>query len=142
MLLSFLTGVNLLRVMDSRVRAVYKIDPQPEGPAQARQIIAEELSSRLPAGVLNDIKLMVSQLVTNGIVHGSARRDTPVLLDLVVNGDIQCRVLDRGPGFAGYTHPRPDGGGWGLQVVEQLADRWGMQRSPQQTEVWFERQRP
>ena len=128
--------------MDSRVRAVYKIDPQPDGPAQARQIIAEELSSRLPVGVLNDIKLMVSELVTNGIVHGSPRRDTPVLLDLVVNGDIQCRVLDHGPGFAGYPPRRSaaSGGGWGLQVVEQLADRWGVQRSPQQTEVWFERQ--
>ena len=36
--------------MNSRVRALYKIDAQPEGPAQARQIIAEELSRlRLPA---------------------------------------------------------------------------------------------
>ena len=142
MLLSFLSGVNLVRVMDSRFRALYKIDPRPDGPAQARQIIAEELSSRLPVGVLNEIKLMVSELVTNGIVHGSAKRDTPVLLDLVVNGDIHCRVLAHGPGFAGYTGRRPSGGGWGLQLVEQLADRWGMQRSPQHTEVWFERQCP
>lgn len=125
--------------MDSRVRAVYKIDPQPDGPAQARQIIAEELSSRLPAGALNDIKLMVSELVTNGIVHGSTKRDTPVWLDVVVNGDIRCRVLDHGPGFAGHPRRGSSGRGWGLQVVEQLADRWGMQRSPQQTEVWFER---
>ena len=129
-----------MRVMDSRVRALYKIDPQPEGPAQARQIIAEELSSRVPPGVLDDIKLMVSELVTNGIVHGSAEQDAPVMLDLVVNGDIHCRVLDHGPGFA--TRRRKTSSGWGLQVVEQLADRWGMQRSPQQTEVWFERQCP
>ena len=128
--------------MDSRVRTLYKIAAQPDGPAQARQIIAEELSSRLPAGVVNDIKLMVSELVTNGIVHGSAERDAPVLLDLVVNGKIHCRVLDHGPGFARRTRRETAGGGWGLQVVEQLADRWGMQRSPQRTEVWFERQRP
>jgi len=129
-----------MRVMNSRVRTLYKIAAQPDGPAQARQIIAEELSSRLPARVVNDIKLMVSELVTNGIVHGSAERDTPVVLDLVINGNIQCRVLDHGPGFATRRRRPSAGGGWGLQVVEQLADRWGMQRSPQHTEVWFVRQ--
>jgi anti-sigma regulatory factor (Ser/Thr protein kinase) len=125
--------------MASRVRALYKIDPEPEGPAQARRIIADELRARVPDAVLDDVKLMVSELVTNGIVHGSAEGEEPVMLDLLVNGNIRCRVLDQGRGFFdGRT--RPGGaGGWGLQVVEQLADRWGMQCSPQRTEVWFER---
>lgn len=126
--------------MSPRVRTLYKIDPRPQAPAQARQIIAEELSSRLPAGVVDDIKLMVSELVTNGIVHGRAETDVPLLLDLLVNGKIRCRVLDRGTGFAAGVRDPAAGGGWGLRVVEQLADRWGMQRSPQRTEVWFERQ--
>jgi two-component sensor histidine kinase len=124
--------------MDSRVRALYKIEPEPEGPALARRIIADELASRVPAPVLDDIKLMVSELVTNGIVHGSGEADGPVMLDLLVNGNIRCRVLDHGQGFAESARiQRP--GGWGLQVVERLSDRWGMQHSPQQTEVWFER---
>ena len=124
--------------MASRVRALYKIEPQPEGPAQARRIIADELADRLSAPALDDVKLMVSELVTNGIVHGSTRPEDPVMLDLLVNGDIRCRVLDRGRGFAAgpWSH---EPGGWGLQVIEQLSDRWGMQCSPQQTEVWFER---
>ena len=33
--------------MDSRVRALYKIEAQPKGPTQARRIIAEELSTLL-----------------------------------------------------------------------------------------------
>jgi anti-sigma regulatory factor (Ser/Thr protein kinase) len=124
--------------MDSRVRALYKIEPQAEGPAQARQIIAEELATRVPAPLLDDLKLMVSELVTNGIVHGSTEEREPVMLDLVVNGDIRCRVLDHGEGFG--SHPRGESaGGWGLHVVGQLADRWGLQCSPRQTEVWFER---
>ena len=122
--------------MDSRVRALYKIDPRPVGPSQARRIIAEELASRLPAEVLDDVKLMVSELVTNGIVHGTRGNDEPVVLDLCLNGDIRCGVCDHGPGLAArVTH----GGGWGLEVVERLADRWGMERSPERTEVWFER---
>jgi anti-sigma regulatory factor (Ser/Thr protein kinase) len=124
--------------MDPRVRALYKIDPQPEGPAKARRIIADELATRVPAPVLDEVKLMVSELVTNGIVHGSTEADKPVMLDVLVNGHIRCRVLDHGEGFA--TRAREtQSGGWGLQVVEQLADRWGIQCSPQQTEVWFER---
>jgi anti-sigma regulatory factor (Ser/Thr protein kinase) len=122
--------------MDSRIRALYKIDPRPAGPAHARRIIAEELASRLSARLVDEIKLMVSELVTDGIVHGGRDNDAAVVLDLTVNGRVRCGVLDRGPGLAARVQ---NGGGWGLCVVEQLADRWGMERSPEHTEVWFER---
>ncbi len=130
--------------MDSRVRTLYKIDARPEGPAQARRIIAEELSARLSARELDDVKLMVSELVTNGIVHGNqdnglGEDGIPVMLDLCVNGDIRCAVLDHGPGFVARTAQDTTAGGWGLRLVEQLSDRWGMQVSPRRTEVWFER---
>ena len=124
--------------MDSRVRAVYEIEPRADGPAQARRIIAEELSARVPAPVLDDVKLMVSELVTNGIVHGASEANAPVTLDLAVNGTIRCRVIDHGRGFA-RRPARTGRGGWGLQLVERLSDRWGMRTSRQRTEVWFER---
>jgi anti-sigma regulatory factor (Ser/Thr protein kinase) len=123
--------------MDSRIRALYKIDRAPAAPAQARRIIAQELAARLPPGTLDDVKLMASELVTNGVVHGGQDADAPVMLDLCVNGDIRCRVLDHGPGFATRVE-RAERGGWGLGVVEELSDRWGMQCSPERTEVWFE----
>jgi anti-sigma regulatory factor (Ser/Thr protein kinase) len=125
--------------MDSRIRAIYKIEPKPQGAAQARRIIAEELAPRLPRPVVEDVKLMVSELVTNGIVHGAAEGDAPVMLDLCLNGHLRCRVLDHGQGFAQRTTQVDGPGGWGLKVVEQLADRWGMLCSPRRTEVWFER---
>jgi hypothetical protein len=127
--------------MASRVRALYKIDRRPDGPARARRIIAEELASRLPAQALADVKLMVSELVTTGVLQTDAEEDAPVVLDVAINGSIRCGVLDRGPGFATRAHHDGPGGGWGLQIVEHLADRWGIQcsRSPHRTEVWFER---
>ena len=92
----------------------------------------------LSATELEDVKLMVSELVTNGIVHGARGDDSPVILDLRVNGEIRCSVLDQGPGFAARV--REDArDGWGLRLVEQLSDRWGMECSPRRTEVWFER---
>jgi anti-sigma regulatory factor (Ser/Thr protein kinase) len=127
--------------MASRVRTLYKIDRRPDGPARARRIIAEELASRLPAQTLAEVELMVSELVTTGVVHGGGDEDAPLVLDVCINGEIRCRVLDRGPGFATRARRNGPGGQWALQVVEQLADRWGMQcsRSPHRTEVWFER---
>lgn len=125
--------------MDSRVRSLYKISAQPEGPAQARRIIAEELATVLPPSELDDVKLMVSELVTNGIVHGRHESDEiPVMLDVCVNGEIRCAVLDHGAGFAARVREH-ESGGWGLRLIEQLSDRWGMQCSPRRTEVWFER---
>jgi anti-sigma regulatory factor (Ser/Thr protein kinase) len=126
--------------MDSRIRTLYKFDPQLGAPAQARRIIAEELSSRLPDGMLDDIKLMVSELVAQGVVHAGREPGGPVMLDLSVNGDVRCRVLDHGPGFAQRVEQETERRAWGLRVVEELSDRWGMQCSPQRTEVWFERQ--
>jgi anti-sigma regulatory factor (Ser/Thr protein kinase) len=124
--------------MDSRVRALYKIDARPQGPAQARRIIADELSRVLSAAELEDVKLMVSELVTNGIVHRRQDDERPVILDLCVNGLVRCTVLDRGQGFAARVREGARGG-WGLRLIEQLADRWGMECSPRRTEVWFER---
>ena len=124
--------------MHSRVRALYKIRAQPEGPSHARRIIAEELSDLLSPRELEDLKLMVSELVTNGIVHGHHENATPVILDLCVNGHIRCTVLDDGPGFAERAR-ESERRGWGLRLIEQLSDRWGMQCSPRRTEVWFER---
>lgn len=124
--------------MVSRVRTLYKIDARPEGPAQARRVIADELSTVLSRTELEDVKLIVSELVTNGIVHRVAEDEAPVILELCVNRNIRCTVRDHGPGFAARIRENARGG-WGLRLVEQLSDRWGMACSPRRTEVWFER---
>ena len=124
--------------MDSRSRALYKIDTQPEGPAQARRIIAEELSTLLSPRQLDDVKLMVSEVVTNGIVHGRHEDGVPMMLDLSVNAGVRCAVRDAGPGLAERVGRGAEHRGWGLRLVEMLSKRWGMECSTQRTEVWFE----
>jgi len=89
--------------------------------------------------MLADIKLMVSELVASGVMHGSREPDDAVVLDVLVNGEVRCRVLDHGTGFANRV-AQARWRGWGLRVVEQLSDRWGMQCTSDRTEVWFERQ--
>jgi hypothetical protein len=49
-------------------------------------------------------------------------------------------VGDQGPGFS--WHPAPpagnESGGWGLFLVDQIADRWGVDCTTSGTRVWFE----
>jgi two-component sensor histidine kinase len=119
------------------VRVLYRIDASPDAPAQARRIVASECCERLPRPTLENLQLLVSELVTNGIVHGRPGRGDSITLDLRVNSTLRCAVVDPGSGFASRA-ARAGDGGWGLRLIERLADRWGVQRTGQGTRVWFE----
>jgi anti-sigma regulatory factor (Ser/Thr protein kinase) len=87
---------------------------------------------------LDEVKLLVSELVTNGILHGRAGDEDTILLGLDVNGGVRCSVIDHGSGFAARAKRAAESGGWGLRLVERLADRWGVRRTANATCVWFE----
>jgi anti-sigma regulatory factor (Ser/Thr protein kinase) len=91
---------------------------------------------------LDDVYLLVSELVTNGVRHGGAGEDDVMELTALRHGNrLRVVVTDWGPGFDGRPRPRnraDQTGGWGLFLVERLAERWGTQRSDDATTVWFE----
>jgi two-component sensor histidine kinase len=121
--------------MNSYRRAIYRIEARTDSPARARHIIEDELGPVVSRDRLDEVKLLVSELVTNGVRHGGVGE--PLTIDLRVNGEIRCVVTDHGPGpaareeFGGH-------GGWGLKLVERLARRWGIVRSAEATQIWFE----
>jgi anti-sigma regulatory factor (Ser/Thr protein kinase) len=82
--------------------------------------------------------LLVSELATNAIRHGSP----PVRLSLRLHDDrLRVEVTDSSPTLPQVGHPGPDQtGGRGLQIVQQLAARWGSSasRSRLGKTVWFE----
>lgn len=82
--------------------------------------------------------LLVSEIVTNAVVHGSGRP----LLDIAVRPDVlRVTVTDDAadlPQVQRDTSVLSDGGR-GLQLVEALATRWGTDsRAPTGKSVWFE----
>ena len=123
--------------MNPRVRVMYRIDAAPDAPAEARRIVQSECSERIERATLDKLQLLVSELVTNGIVHGRHGRDRSITLELWINSTLRCAVFDSGPGFARQA-ARDRDGGWGLRIVERLADRWGVYRNRYGTQVWFE----
>ena len=93
---------------------------------------------------LADIALLVSELVTNSVRHGGAGEDDRLELAALREGQrLRVEVTDWGPGFTRDARPsRPADGGWGLVLVERLADRWGVDRDGDATVVWFELSMP
>jgi anti-sigma regulatory factor (Ser/Thr protein kinase) len=107
---------------------------------EARHAFAEH-HPPLPQSVQDDVALLVTELVTNAVRHGGAEDGRPLLVDFRSRGGrIRVEVLDLGTDFdlparRGEVSPS---GGWGLFLVDKIADRWGVSRAPAGTCVWFE----
>jgi anti-sigma regulatory factor (Ser/Thr protein kinase) len=89
---------------------------------------------------MSDVMICVTELVTNSVQHPAQRTDDRVELELQVSpAAVRVEVRDTGEGFEPATVPRHRGerGGYGLHIVELLADRWGVERD-ELTRVWFE----
>jgi anti-sigma regulatory factor (Ser/Thr protein kinase) len=121
------------------VRFEVELARDPDSPAEARRALGE-VSDHLSPRRLEDAQLLVSELVTNAIRHAGLHDSDQIRL-IVVAGDraLRIEVCDPGHGFE-VTEPNPDPtrpSGWGLYLVRELSDRWGVDRSAQ-TRVWFE----
>jgi anti-sigma regulatory factor (Ser/Thr protein kinase) len=114
--------------------------PEPGVIATARHAL-DRLADLLPPEKLEEVRLMVSELVTNSILHAGLSPDERISLTVRVSrGSVSGRVCDPGSGFEApkEPHPRPDlRGGWGLPILERVSDRWGVERN-NHTCVWFE----
>jgi hypothetical protein len=119
-----------------RVRAIYRIDAEDDGPARARAIVDRELGTLVTRRMLEELELMVSELVTNGIKFGTSDMHEALTLNLLIDAGVRCEVISPGaPFLAGEAVRRHR---WGLRMVAALADRWGVQRVSEGTLVWFE----
>jgi serine/threonine-protein kinase RsbW len=122
------------------MRLELQLPPHPDSAARARNAVSE-LGRDLGGAQLRDVQLLVSELVTNAVRHARMNaHDVIRLLVDVSDRALHVEVRDSGPGFEPANHPRPDPtlpSGWGLFLVEELADRWGVERETG-TRVWFE----
>jgi anti-sigma regulatory factor (Ser/Thr protein kinase) len=111
----------------------------PEAAAKARRELSK-LRGDLDPPLMETLRLLVTELVSNSVRH--AHTQTVVLRVLVGRSLVLTEVTDEGPGFDPAAAPAPDSeSGWGLFLVERLAHRWGVNRAPEATRVWFELQR-
>jgi anti-sigma regulatory factor (Ser/Thr protein kinase) len=109
-------------------------------PVVAREAL-NALDASLGAQLLEDSGLVVTEVVTNCVRHAGLAGSQQIDLKLSsFPRFLRIEVSDDGPGFIGEpASSKPDQapGGWGLWLVDQLTDRWGVDCS-QRTHVWLE----
>ena len=117
-----------------------RLVPEPEVVTTARHAL-DQLADLLPAEKLEDVRLVVSELITNSILHAELSPNDQISLTVtVLAGSVRGRVCDPGSGFEVPSEPSPRSdmsGGWGLPIVEMISDRWGVQQNSCAC-VWFE----
>jgi anti-sigma regulatory factor (Ser/Thr protein kinase) len=104
----------------------------------AARIVVGRLRGRVSALVLEDARLVVSELVTNSVRHSRASAGAVVAVRVELT-ETMVRLEVEDPGRGGLIAPRdPDlGGGFGLNLVQGLSERWGLERvAAGGTRVW------
>ncbi len=113
------------------------LPPEPSAAGRARSWVAERLSAWEVSAVVDDLRLVVSELVSNAVLY--ARTAVDVMLS-IGEGVIELTVRDHNPRT---PRPRPQQadeaatGGRGLVLVEALSDDWGVAERMAGKEVWF-----
>ena len=112
------------------------ISRDPFAPKTARRAV-EEFAADVDATLVPDVKLLVSELITNSVKYGGEGA-VQLVIDIEDQRKMRVEVVDQGVGFVPVARDRPatEVGGWGLHLVQTLSNRWGVHEGS--THVWFE----
>ena len=103
--------------------------------SMARCAIRDSFAQQLGRDRIGDLSLVVSELVTNAVIHGRGAITLKIRVD--VDG-VYGEVVDEGGGFEWDARERLRDklNGRGLLIVAALSRRWGIHEGT--THVWFE----
>jgi anti-sigma regulatory factor (Ser/Thr protein kinase) len=108
-------------------------------PTMARAAVERWLSGRVSARLFDEVRLLVSELVTNSVRHAQLTSGATIRVSVAMSdGVLRLEVEDPGDGVIRAVPPdREGGGGFGLYLVDMLAQRWGSTNDGK-TCVWVE----
>jgi signal transduction histidine kinase len=91
--------------------------------------------------VMVSLRMLVTELITNSVRHTAA--ESLSLRVAVGKSAVLTEVADAGPGFDPECVEQAgnEDTGWGLFLVQRLADRWGVKHDGPSKRVWFELRR-
>jgi serine phosphatase RsbU (regulator of sigma subunit)/anti-sigma regulatory factor (Ser/Thr protein kinase) len=124
----------------SRDRHVsWTLPPELTSARRARGLIRRPLKRWGLADLIPVTELLVSELVTNAVRYAPGK----IGLRLVHEGGLVCEVMDNSAALPRLRYPGDeDERGRGLQVVSQMAQRWGARRTSAGKVVWSEQALP
>ncbi len=105
-------------------------------PGRARRIVAASLTGRGLDDLIEPAVLLTSEVVTNAVQHGGGH--ARIAVEHEPQG-IRVSVSDVGEGVPQVLDLGLDAtSGRGMHLLEQLADRWGVESHASGKTVWFE----
>ena len=82
----------------------------------------------VPNRMIDGIRVVVSELVTNAVKHSGLAKGAPIDVHIAATPHaVRLEVRDQGRGFTpDLPDPNAPPSGWGLHLVEKISDRWGV----------------
>jgi transcriptional regulator with XRE-family HTH domain len=106
-------------------------------PSAAREAISF-VGDGLPPGILENARLLTSELVSNSVRHGPKGPDAAVGLAVTIErSKVRVEISDGSRVSARPKRPSR-AGGFGLEIVAAFASRWGAGRQGELNVTWFE----
>src|SRR3954447_17660610 len=104
----------------------FDIPRDPTAPGAARRAI-EALHDRIAPDVVPDVKLLVSELITNSVKYGG-NGEVTLKVEAEDPRKLRVEVIDQGIGFVPVARNRPatEVGGWGLPPGQPPPNRGGL----------------
>lgn len=126
--------------MSTLIRHTTQLPATVVAPAAARAALDAAVTSPIAERAFETARLLITELVTNSIRHAVMPHDSTIRLEIDTDDRLlRVEVHDAGREITDLRPTeRPIGGGYGLRLVDQLADRWGSDQGDQGTCVWFE----
>jgi anti-sigma regulatory factor (Ser/Thr protein kinase) len=122
----------------TEARAELRLAAEPSAPHQGRHWIVPVLRAHdAPEPAVDLVELLTSEVVTNAVKYGSA--DTGIVLAVsCADGHVTVSVTDANPSAPVVHRSGPeDLGGRGMELVELLAQEWGVEPRADGKTVWF-----
>ena len=126
--------------MAGGLRVAFPISGGRFGPGEARRIVSQELERFVGPRRVDDFKLLVSELVNGRLRPPREGRAQPeadgdrLMLSLEAEPEadnmLRCSVADAGPARLPSE--------CSMRILDLLANRWGVSRDHDATQVWFE----
>jgi anti-sigma regulatory factor (Ser/Thr protein kinase) len=129
------------QLVDAPLLVDASLPARPNAPREARKMLRARLQL-LDTANREVLELLTSELVANSARHAGLEATDQIGLQIRSTGDwIRVDVIDSGRPFeprVPLAKSTQDGSGWGLYMVNQTADRWGILRRAPYRHVWFE----
>ncbi|MGW2938018.1 SpoIIE family protein phosphatase [Streptomyces sp. NPDC001156] len=117
--------------------ASWQLPADPAVVSHARALAIRQLNQWGLEQLAESTELIVSELVTNAIRHGTGI----IGLRLIRHDVLTCEVSDTSSSYPRLRHPRTtDENGRGLLLVSKLSRRWGTRYTPDGKLIWADQQ--